>query len=122
MIVESNTTRELLSSSALSYRVIQDLKEKPVQPHQYGFSMNPVASLIIFLLGKMMSSHHQGSILSTAIHTQWGTLLVGFALARCLTYIIMYVVTPTSFLPSRPPIEVVASFCLIAGSNLVHCQ
>jgi len=77
--------------------------------------MNPVPSLIIFLLGKLMSGHHLGSILSTAFHSQWETLLVGFALARCLMYIIMYIATPTSFLPSRPPTEVVASFRLFAG-------
>ncbi|KAF1934435.1 uncharacterized protein M421DRAFT_415464 [Didymella exigua CBS 183.55] len=115
MIVESNTIREILSNSVLSSQALQDLKGISDQPHQYGFSMNPVPSLVIFLLGKMMSSHHQGSILSTAIHTQWGSMLIGFALARYLTYIIMYIVTPTSFLPSRPPTEVIASFCLIAG-------
>jgi hypothetical protein len=77
--------------------------------------MNPMPALIILLLGKMMSSHHQASMLSTMIHSQWGSMFMGFALARCLTYIIMYVAPPTSYLPSRPPTEIITSFCLVAG-------
>jgi hypothetical protein len=77
--------------------------------------MNPLPALIIMLLGKMMSSHHQDSMLSTMIHNQWGTMFMGCALARGLTYITLYISPPTSFLPSRPPTEIIASFCLIAG-------
>lgn len=40
---------------------------------------------------------------------------MGFALARGFTYIIMYIAPPTSFLPSRPPTEIITSFCLVAG-------
>jgi heme/copper-type cytochrome/quinol oxidase subunit 4 len=77
--------------------------------------MNPMPGLIILLLGKMMSSHHQESMLSTMIHSQWGGMFMGFALARGLTYIAMYIAPPTSFLPSRPPTEIITSFCLVAG-------
>ena len=49
------------------------------------------------------------------IHKQWGTLFVGFALARAVTYILQYVTPPSSYLPSRPPSEIVSSFCLISG-------
>ena len=63
----------------------------------------------------MMSSHHQESMTSTMIHSQWGTLLVGFSLARGVTYIITYISPPTSVFASRPPSELISSFCLIAG-------
>lgn len=110
--------RDLLNSSVLSTQ-LQALphgeEEKWRQPRQYGFSMNPMPALIILLLGKMMSSHHQASMLSTMIHTQWGSMFMGFALARGLTYITLYISPPTSFLPSRPPTEIVTAFCLIAG-------
>ncbi len=77
--------------------------------------MNPLPGLIILLLGLMMSSHHQSSMVSTMVHKQWGTLLVGYSLARAITYIIFYVSPPASVLPSRPPSELISSFCLISG-------
>lgn len=77
--------------------------------------MNPLPALIIMLLGKMMSSHHQDSMLSTMVHGQWGTMFMGFSLARGLTYITLYIAPPTSFLPSRPPTEIITAFCLISG-------
>src|SRR5690554_3846905 len=77
--------------------------------------MNPLPALMVLLLGIMMSSHHQSSMVSTMIHQQWGTLLMGASFARGLTYIIFYLSPPTSFLPSRPPSELVTAFCLMAG-------
>jgi Protein of unknown function (Ytp1) len=77
--------------------------------------MNPLPALVILLLGVMMSSHHQDSMVSTAVHKQWGTLLVGFALARAVTYVLFFISPPTSHFPSRPPSELVAAFCLISG-------
>lgn len=77
--------------------------------------MNPLPALIIMLLGKMMSSHHQDSMLSGMIHGQWGTMFMGFAMMRIVTYVIVYLSPPTSYLPSRPPTEILTSFCLIAG-------
>jgi hypothetical protein len=72
-------------------------------------------ALIILLLGLMMSSHHQSSVVSTAVHKQWGMLLMGFSVMRMLTYIVMYISPPASVYASRPPSELVASFCLISG-------
>ncbi|KAF1956551.1 hypothetical protein CC80DRAFT_413231 [Byssothecium circinans] len=116
MIIESTKVRELLNNAVLSAQPpSQSNDETWQQPRQYHISMNPMPGLIILLLGKMMSSHHQASMLSTMIHTQWGTMFMGFALARALTYITLYISPPTSHLPSRPPTEVITSFCLIAG-------
>ncbi|GFF31084.1 uncharacterized membrane protein C3B8.06 [Aspergillus udagawae] len=84
-------------------------------PDTQGVSLNPMPALVILLLGMMMGSHHQTSMISTMVHKQWGNLLVGFALARAMTYVLLYLKPPTSYLPSRPPTEIVASFCLIAG-------
>ena len=115
MIIESAKMRELLNSAVA---VSDDLGPRDAawqQPRQYRFSMNPMPALVILLLGKMMSAHHQASMLSTMIHSQWGTMFMGFALARCLTYMIQYVAPPTSYLPSRPPTEIITSFCLVAG-------
>jgi hypothetical protein len=84
-------------------------------PKTYKFSMNPLPALIILLLGMMMSSHHQMSMVSTMVHKQWGTLLVGAAFARAATYVLLYLSPPTSILPSRPPSEIITAFCLMAG-------
>lgn len=54
-------------------------------------------------------------MVSTTVHKQWGSLFVGFALARGVTYLIMYLSPPTSAYPARPPTELVSSFCLISG-------
>ncbi|KAF3053510.1 hypothetical protein E8E11_010977 [Didymella keratinophila] len=113
MIIESTKMRELLNSSVVTSSHVDD--DSWQQPRTYNFSMNPMPALIILLLGKMMSSHHQASMLSTMIHSQWGSMFMGFALARCLTYIIMYIAPPCSYLPSRPPTEIITSFCLVAG-------
>jgi hypothetical protein len=72
-------------------------------------------ALIILLLGMMMGSHHQTSMTSTMVHAQWGNMLVGFALARGMTYVLLFLRPPTSYLPARPPTEIIASFCLMAG-------
>ena len=77
--------------------------------------MNPLPGLIILLLGMMMSSHHQASMVSTMVHKQWGSLFVGAALARGVSYILVYLSPATSFLPSRPPSEIIVAFCFISG-------
>ncbi|KAK5188436.1 hypothetical protein LTR16_008334, partial [Cryomyces antarcticus] len=46
---------------------------------------------------------------------QWGTLFVGAALARAVTYLLMYLSPPTSHMPSRPPSELICAFCLVSG-------
>ncbi|KAJ4348156.1 uncharacterized protein N0V89_009528 [Didymosphaeria variabile] len=116
MIVESSRMRELLNSAVLSVQPPSQFHDEVwQQPRQYRFSMNPMPCLIILLLGKMMSSHHQDSMLSTMVHSQWGSMFMAFALCRALTYITLYIRPPVSYLPSRPPTEVITAFCLIAG-------
>ena len=108
--------RHLLNSAVVPSQATSQPNEPTWQePRQYRVSMNPLPALIIMLLGKMMSSHHQASMLSTMIHSQWGSMFMGFALARGLTYIVLYLSPPTSYLPSRPPTEIVTAFCLISG-------
>ena len=118
MLIESTKVRDLLNSVILSSpagRGPQTIREKLTPPKTYAHSMNPFPGLIILLLGLMMSAHHQHSMVSTMIHKQWGTLFIGFALARAVTYILTYISPPVSYLPSRPPSELISAFCLISG-------
>ncbi|KAL8693567.1 MAG: hypothetical protein Q9218_001609 [Villophora microphyllina] len=118
MLVESRKIRDLLNASLSHWNTSQgpySHKEQWAPPKTYSFSMNPFPALIVLLLGLMMSSHHQHSMVSTMVHKQWGSLFVGFALARAVTYLLTYLSPPTSYLPSRPPSEIIASFCLISG-------
>ncbi len=91
--------------------------EQP-QHEPSGVSLNPMPSLVIFLLGGTMASHEQASMVSTMVHKQWGNLLGAASVARLLTYTIMYLKPPTSTWPSRPPTELLSSFCLISGGML----
>ena len=119
MLIESATVRDLLMSTIQIARDDSDNREEEFkQPAQWSFSMNPMPALIILLLGLMMGSHHQDSMVSTMLHGQWGNLFMGFALARLATYITLYIRLPTSHLPQRPPTEVVSAFCLVSGGLL----
>ncbi|KAL8973341.1 MAG: hypothetical protein Q9183_000034 [Haloplaca sp. 2 TL-2023] len=118
MLIESKTVRDLLNASLSPWNASQDQqphKDQWSPPKTYSFSLNPFPGLIILLLGMMMSSHHQHSMVSTMVHKQWGTLFVGFALARAVTYILTFLSPPSSYLPSRPPSELITSFCLVSG-------
>ena len=118
MLIESRKIRDLLNTlvtSLSNHPGIDSSPESWLPPRPYAFSMNPIPGLIILLLGLMMSSHHQESMVSTMVHKQWGTLFVGAAFARGVTYILVYLSPPSSFLPSRPPSELIVSFCLISG-------
>ena len=119
MLIESTRIRNLLNattpSSQLSYT---DEPRALEEPKSYRFPMNPIPALVILLLGLMMSSHHQESMVSTMIHSQWGTLLVGAAFARAATYILFYLSPPTSIFPGRPPTELITAFCLMAGGMI----
>lgn len=126
MLIESTKIRDLLntttSDAAELDEAIQEMVHTDVEkagtletPDSYGVSLNPIPALVIILLGMMMSSHHQSSMVSTMVHEQWGNLLVGAGLARGLTYVVLYLKPPQSVLPSRPPTELLASFGLIAG-------
>jgi hypothetical protein len=118
MLVESQKVRDLLNTSLLLAPVgagAHGRDESWENPKSYRAPLNPIPALVMLLLGIMMSSHHQHSMLSTMIHKQWGTLLVGFSLARAVTYLLLYVSPPTTLLPSRPPTEIISAFCLISG-------
>ena len=120
MLVESAKVRDLLSTTVEIMPARTDIQPTDADalratPKTYNFSMNPMPGLIILLLGIMMSSHHQTSMVSTMVHKQWGTLFVGFALARAVTYILSFLSPPTSVFASRPPSELVSSFCLVSG-------
>lgn len=123
MLIESSRIRDLLNtvqqSSASKPQSYHAEGQKALEPPKsYRFPMNPIPALIVLLLGMMMSSHHQESMFSTMIHKQWGTLLVGAAFARAVTYLIYYLAPPTSMLPGRPPSELITAFCLMAGGSI----
>lgn len=120
MFIESKTIRKWLNSTVdmMPMRIEahpQEAHEIRKEPQSYNTSLNPVPGLIIFLLGLMMSSHHQDSMVSTMVHKQWGTLLCGFSVFRGFTYVVHYFAPPKSIYPARPPTELLASFCLISG-------
>ncbi|RDW67894.1 integral membrane protein-3 [Coleophoma cylindrospora] len=123
MLIESHGIRDLLNatvSQSPSPAHLQFSEDNAVleQPKSYRVSMNPLPALIVLLLGLMMSSHHQHSMISTMVHKQWGNLLVGAAFARALTYVIFYLAPPTSIFPGRPPSELITAFCLMAGGTI----
>ncbi|KAI9871417.1 MAG: hypothetical protein M1830_002934 [Pleopsidium flavum] len=115
MLVESRNIRDLLHTTILMRSSMQESHESWHAPKTYRISLNPLPGLVILLLGFLMTSHHQISEVSTMMHKQWGTLLVGFSLARAVTYVVTYISPPTSLLPSRPPSEIISAFCLISG-------
>ncbi|KAF9870409.1 hypothetical protein CkaCkLH20_12076 [Colletotrichum karsti] len=122
MLIESSRIRDLLHTSVIDSaaeafeRTYDDEEREILQPpKQYEFSVNPIPALVILLLGIMMSSHTQHSMISSMVHKQWGNLLTGASFARGFTYVIMYLKPPKSVLPSRPPTELLAAFGLISG-------
>ena len=115
MLFESTWIRELVNNTILQTPAHGSSDEAWTPPRSQGVSLNPMPPLVIMLLGMMMGSHHQDSMTSTMVHKQWGNMLVGFALSRGMTYVLLYLKPPTSYLPARPPTEIIASFCLISG-------
>ncbi|KAF7713651.1 Uncharacterized protein PECH_001124 [Penicillium ucsense] len=115
MLFESSRIRETLNSTILRTPAHVGRDERWQTPKSQGVSLNPMPALIILLLGMMMGSHHQTSMTSTMVHKQWGNMLMGFSLARGMTYVLLFLRPPTSYLPARPPTEIVASFCLMSG-------
>lgn len=115
MLFESSRIRDSLNSTILRSPVPGTRDEGWQAPKSQRVPLNPMPALVILLLGMMMGSHHQTSMTSTMVHKQWGNMLIGFALSRGLTYVLMFLRPPTSYLPARPPTEIVSAFCLIAG-------
>ncbi|KAG6357862.1 hypothetical protein INS49_013743 [Diaporthe citri] len=119
MLIESISVRDLLNTTvaeAAQESYDEDERETALEePRTYNFSMNPIPALVILLLGIMMSSHTQQTMISSMVHKQWGNLLTGASFARGFSYILTYLKPPTSILPSRPPTELLTSFGLMAG-------
>ncbi|KAF4983820.1 hypothetical protein FZEAL_857 [Fusarium zealandicum] len=119
MLVESTHIRHLLNATVQDVDVKHTYSDEEADrlkaPETYELSLNPFPALVILLLGIMMSSHKQSTMISSMVHKQWGDLLFGVSLARGLTYLLMYLKPPKSILPSRPPTELLASFGLISG-------
>lgn len=115
MLFESKRIKSWLNETILQAPARGSTDANWRLPDTQGVSLNPMPALVILLLGMMMGSHHQDSMVSTMVHKQWGNLLVGFALARGATYLLLYLKPPTSYLPARPPTEIISSFCLVAG-------
>lgn len=125
MLAESSFVRKCLNNVVDEMPARRDVTpnealEARETPKQYSTSLNPMPALIIILLGVMMSSHHQDSMVSTKVHSQWGILLVGFGVARMCTYLLMYLSPPKSVYPTRPPTELVSAFCLMSG-GIIFC-
>lgn len=119
MLIESTSVRDLLNLTTTELEpanACSDEERGQMQtPETYEFSLNPIPCLVIMLLGIMMGSHQQHSMISSMVHKQWGNLLTGASLARGLTYVLIFLRPPKSILPSRPPTELLASFGLIAA-------
>lgn len=127
MLVESEKFRTLFNTSvalqeeetlAFKTEVEKADEQHFAKPKSYRHSLNPMPALVIMLLGKLMGGHHQASAVSAMMHAQWGNLFLVFGLARAATYALLYVSPPTSYFPSRPPTELVASFCLVSGGMI----
>lgn len=119
MLLESKRVKSWLKQSILGGAARNQTAE---DDDATNVSFNPMPALIIFLLGIMMGGHQQKQMVSTMVHKQWGSLLAGAAMARGVTYIITYIKPPTSYLPARPPSELIGSFCLIAGGLIFMCS
>ncbi|KAI7221578.1 hypothetical protein KC333_g1628 [Hortaea werneckii] len=104
-----------LGAGAEGYAEEHHIHERHRATSRRRIPLNPMPALTIMLLGTMMAAHHQASEVSTKLHSQWGNLFTAFALARGVTYITLYLKPPTSSHPSRPPTEIITSFCLCAG-------
>lgn len=126
MLIESKRIRALLSTYTFQLRddrsyyqdtssAADDIEERWTESDTKHISLNPIPALVILLLGIMMSAHTQHSMVSSMLHTQWGNLFAGFAAARMATYVIFYLKPYNSYLPARPPTELIASFCLVSG-------
>ena len=125
MLLESRRIRDLLNRALFpstprqpTFSEHDHINDGWQTPRTYSFSQNPLPAVILILLGTLMSGHHQTSKVSTMLHGQWGRLLAAAGLFRGFTYILTYLSPPQSHLPSRPPTEIVAAFCLIGGGFL----
>jgi hypothetical protein len=109
--LESKTCRDWISGAIINRTAMSNASA----PSSYSSSFNIFPALTIGITGLAMSAHHQEYAFSVSIHALWGNLLAGFAICRILTYTFLHLRPPASILPSRPPTEALAAFCLCAG-------
>ncbi|KAG9570637.1 hypothetical protein KCU77_g2188, partial [Aureobasidium melanogenum] len=120
ILIESSWIKQLLNTKIYhkalnSSHTTSERKQQRHSPGSRCSSLNPIPALVILLLGVMMSSHEQATMMGTMLHTQWGNLLSCAALARALTYLILYLKPTASIFPSRIPTELLTAFGLISG-------
>lgn len=109
ILLESKTMRRVLAA-------VRGRRGETTEPLSYAFSFNPLPALVIAVTGLAMAAHHQTYVFQVEIHSLWGILLAGGSAFRFLTYFFLWLRPPTdSFLPSRPPTEVLTSFGYAAG-------
>ncbi|KAJ6264661.1 hypothetical protein Dda_0810 [Drechslerella dactyloides] len=125
ILTESDRVRGLLNNVFSEDAQIQINQYEMAAPQpifkegpKFRQSMNVFPSLVIFMLGVLMGSHHQDSMLGSMLHKQWGLLLSGAAVFRLGTFVLLYLKPPTSYLPSRPFTEPLAAFALMAGGTV----
>jgi hypothetical protein len=131
MFIESPRIRKFFNASLLANQPADVQVESSAQPQELSpenptwdppanatVPLNPVPALTILLLGIIMGAHQQETFLATQMHAAWGALFVFAAVSRLGTYLLNYVRPPVSYLPSRPPTEILAGFSLTAGGFL----
>ncbi|KIW73487.1 hypothetical protein PV04_01601 [Phialophora macrospora] len=115
MMVESRASGALSTRKAAEDSLT--LSEKQILIP--GYSTNPVPAMIIFLLGTILSGHHQDTVESTMMHKWVGNFFTAASISRSLTYLLLYIAPARSRSPSRPPSELVTSFCLMSGGLML---
>ncbi|UZJ55073.1 hypothetical protein CBS101457_004393 [Exobasidium rhododendri] len=126
LILETKSIKKLLAISVVLRQTTVNEEDAtvggvealalPALPPSYNFSFNPFPALVIGVTGVAMAAHHQDYLYEVSIHQLWGNLLAAFSVFRILTYFFLFLRPPTnSILPSRPPTEALASFCLTSG-------
>ncbi|KIY73747.1 hypothetical protein CYLTODRAFT_416776 [Cylindrobasidium torrendii FP15055 ss-10] len=117
MALESKRLRRWVSTMTVASlpASVDRNSEAVAEPPSYRGSFNPFPALVIGVTGTAMAAHFQPYRFQVEIHMLWGNLLAGFAVLRFLTYFFLWLNPPRSLLPSRPPTEALASFCLAAG-------
>ncbi|EPE25389.1 hypothetical protein GLAREA_01301 [Glarea lozoyensis ATCC 20868] len=117
LMVESKALRRLVK--AYPEDLPHDGEFPKYMQSQPGISINPIPAMVIFILGMILGGHHQMSMESTMMHKQFGNLLISASVARCCSYLLIQISPPHSIYPSRPPSELVCSFCCICGGFML---
>ncbi|CZR61804.1 related to YTP1 [Phialocephala subalpina] len=115
MMVETTTFRASPDAQSPPHSRIQESKQT-LQP---GYSLNPLPTLILLILGTVLAGHHQGSIEATMMHKWVGNFLAGAAAARCVTYLLIYISPPKTIEATRLPSEIVVGFYLMGGGVML---